>query len=179
MKSLSKLCALSITGLAVGFLGCAGESSSDGPETAGPPATADSHEGHNHPSEGPHHGDLVELGNEEYHAEVLHDDAAGTVTIYVLNSGATEQVPIEATEIMINVKHDGKPEQFELAATPDENDPAGKSSRFVSKDKELAEHLDEEDAAPQLVLSINGKSFRGKIAHDHDHAHGDHDHDKH
>lgn len=183
MKSLSKLCALSITGLAVGFLGCAGESATDGPETASPPATADSHDDHDghdhgehaHPSEGPHHGDLVELGNEEFHAEILHDDDAGTVTIYVLDSGATVQVPIEATEIMINVKHDGKPEQFKLAATPDENDPEGKSSRFVSTDKELAAHLDEEDAAPQLVLSINGKSFRGKITHDHDH--GDHDHD--
>jgi len=128
----------------------------------------DSHAGHAHPTEGPHHGDLVELGNEEYHAEILHDADAGTITIYVLDGAATEQVPIDATEVMINATHDGKPEQFKLAASPDTNDPQGKSSRFVSNDEELAHHLDEEDAEPRLVLTINGKSYRGVITHDHE-----------
>ena len=30
------------------------------------------HAGHPHPSHGPHGGDLIELGNEEYHAELVH-----------------------------------------------------------------------------------------------------------
>ncbi|MEM8669285.1 MAG: hypothetical protein AAGG48_17310 [Planctomycetota bacterium] len=156
--------------------GCSNDKST-GPEAAGPPNTTDSHDdhgGHAHPSEGPHHGDLIELGNEEYHAEILHDEDAGTVTIYVLNGAATEQVPIDATEVTINAKHDGQPEQFKLAASPDANDPQGKSSRFVSIDGELAHHLDEEGAEPRLVLSINGKSYRGTIAHDHDHDGHDH-----
>lgn len=155
-------------------IGCAGETSTTGPETAGPPNTVDAHDdhaGHHHPSEGPHHGGLIELGNEEYHAELVHDDDAGTVTIYVLNGAATEQVPIDATEVTINAKHDGKPEQFALTASPDSGDPQGKSSRFVSNDKELAHHLDEEESQPRLVLMINGKSYRGTIAHDHDHEH--------
>ncbi len=50
---------------------------------APPPATVDVH---SHPTEGPHHGTLIELGKEEYHAELVHDDKM--VTIYILDSAA-------------------------------------------------------------------------------------------
>ncbi len=170
---------------AMTFSGCqdsADQTAGTGTVSELPPGTMDDHDdhdghdhsGHAHPSEGPHHGDLVELGNEEYHAELVHDEDSGSVTIYVRNAAATEQIPIESTEITINVKHDGKPEQFKLAASPDATDPQGKSSRFVSTDAELGEHLDDEGADPKLVLTINGKSFRGTIEHDHDHEGHDH-----
>ena len=133
-------------------------------ETAGPPATV---EAHAHPSEGPHGGSLIELGNEEYHAELVHDDAAKTVTIYVLDSAGKASVPIDATELIINLKHEGKGEQFKLAASADKSDPPGKSSRFVSSDAELAEDLDREGAEPQLVVTISGKQFRGALEHSH------------
>ena len=155
--------------------GCTSETqTTTGPESSPPPPTVDAHAGHAHPTEGPHHGDLIELGNEEYHAELLHDEQS--VTIYILNGAADEQVPIEATEITINTQHDGQPEQFKLAASSDQNDPAGMSSRFVSNNTDLAAHIDEEGAEHRLVLTINGKSYRGEIAHDHDHAHEGHDH---
>lgn len=176
MNSMSTSLTLSFAMIAMIVAGCSNDSAT-GPETAGPPNTMDSHDdhaGHAHPSEGPHHGDLIELGNEEYHAEILHDEDAGTVTIYVLNGAATEQVPIDATEVTINAKHNGTPEQFTLTASSDANDPQGKSSRFVSNDEELAHHLDEEGAEPRLVLTINGKSYRGTISHDHDHEGHDH-----
>ena len=134
------------------------------------------HNGHDHPSDGPHHGHLIELGNEEYHAELVHDDASQTVTIYLLNSTAKEQVAIEATELTVNLKHDGKGEQFKITASPDKKDPSGKSSRFVSNDAELAEDLDREGADAVLVVTISGKSYRGTIVHDHgDHDHGGHE----
>ena len=133
-----------------------------------PPAAIDAHA---HPSEGPHHGSLIELGNEEYHAELVHDDSS--VTIYVLDSSATKAVPIEASDLSINLVRDGKPAQFKLAAAPEADDPAGKSSRFTSEDPALATDLDREDAAPKLIAMISGKSYRGEIAHDHDHEHGD------
>lgn len=173
MKSLSILFALSLTLAVFSVAGCSNDSSSEsptaGPETSGPPNTVDDHAGHSHPSEGPHHGELIELGNEEFHAEILHDEDAGSVTIYILNGAATEQVPIDATDVTINARHAGKPEQFKLTAQPDTDDPQGKSSRFVSTDEDLAHHLDEEGAEPRLVLTINGKSYRGVISHDHDH----------
>lgn len=122
---------------------------------------------HDHPSEGPHHGDLVELGNEEYHAEIVHGDG-GAVTVYILDSKAKSAVPIDAAEVTINLTHDGKAEQFKLAASPDTGDPAGKSSRFMLKDEELAGDLDSEGTAAKLVVSIGGKSYSGKIDHDHE-----------
>jgi hypothetical protein len=125
--------------------------------------------------EGPHGGGLIELGNEEYHAELVHDDAAGTVTIYVLDSTATTSVPIDAAEITINLKHEGRGEQFKVAASADASDPTGKSSRFVSTDAELAEDLDHEGADAQLVMMINGKQYRGAVEHDHDQE-GEHEH---
>lgn len=138
---------------------------------APPPPTVDVHE---HASEGPHHGTLVELGKEEYHAEVVH--TKDSVTVYILDSSAKAAVPIDAPEVTINVVHEGKPEQFKLAASPDAGDAGGKSSRFTITDAELAAHIDDSAAAPKLSLTIGGKPYRGEIKHDHEgHAH-DHAH---
>ncbi|MCA9125569.1 MAG: hypothetical protein KDB22_00725 [Planctomycetales bacterium] len=150
--------------------GCGGNA----PSTAGnssvavdgaPPATVDVHA---HPSEGPHHGTLVELGNEEYHVEVTHD--AASVTVYVLDSTAKKAVPVDSSDLTINILHDGKPEQFKLLASPEQGDPSGKSSRFTLADAELAGHLDEESASPKLSVTIGGTPYRGEIKHDHDHS---------
>lgn len=130
---------------------------------APPPMTVDVHA---HPSEGLHHGTLVELGNEEFHAEVVHDDKS--VTVYVLDAGVTKAVPIDAKEVTINLMHDGTPEQFKLAASPDAGDASGKSSRFILADAELAGYIDDEVAAPKLTLTINGTPYRGEIKHDND-----------
>jgi hypothetical protein len=121
-----------------------------------------------HPTEGPHGGELVELGNEEYHGELVHHKNAGTVTIYVLDGEARDVVPIESTEITINLTHGGQAEQFKLTASPEESDPAGRSSRFVSSDEELAAHLEEEGTNAELVITIEGKQYRGKIEHHHE-----------
>ncbi len=137
-------------------------------EMDGPPPELD--DVHAHPSEGPHHGTLVELGNEEFHAEVVHD--AQSVTVYVLDAGATKAVSIDAKELSINLMHDGTPEQFKLAASPDVGDPSGKSSRFTLADAELGGHIDDAATAPKLMLTINGTPYRGEIKHD---QHG-HDH---
>ena len=134
------------------------------------------HGGHDHPDKGPHGGSLIELGKEEYHAELIHDEAGGTVTIYVLDSSAKAAVSIAAKEVTINLKHDGKGEQFTLAAQPQESDAKGKSSRFVSKDKELASDLDAKGAEARLVIDINGTSFTGDLHHDHNHGGKEHSH---
>ena len=132
---------------------------------------------HAHPDEGPHGGSLIVFGDEKYHAELVNDEKAGTVTIYILDGAAKKAVAIEAAEITINLKHDGNAEQFKLAAKADAGDPEGKSSRFFSDEKELAEDLDHEGAEPQLVVDIEGNQYRGKIAHDHDHDHAGHKHE--
>ena len=123
-----------------------------------------------HPSKGPHGGDLIELGDEEYHAEFLHDEKNDTVTIYILDSSAKKQVPIDAKEVVINLKFDGKPKSFSLPAVPDKDDPQGKSSRFQLKDKTLAQGLDAKGAEPKLSLKINGTPYTKEIKHDHEHG---------
>lgn len=157
------------------FVGCS-DSGKTAKNTSGTPAPKeDAHGGHDHPTKGPHGGSLIELGKEEFHAELIHDELGGTVTIYVLDNKAKNAVPISATEVVINLKHDGKGEQFKLAASPQESDEKGKSSRFVSKDKELVEDLDHAGADPRLVIDVNGKSFTGEMHHEHsekEHSHG-------
>ncbi|MGH7200185.1 MAG: hypothetical protein ACREJB_06240 [Planctomycetaceae bacterium] len=141
-----------------------------------PPETVDDH-GHDHAAHGPHDGELIELGTDgKYHAEMLHDEEAGTLTIYILDGSATKTVPIEAADVTINVKHDGQPEQFKFAASPTEDDPEGLSSRFVSNDAELGEHLHEEGTEPRLVVQIEGSSYSGTLEHSHDHDH-EHSHE--
>lgn len=121
---------------------------------------------HEHGEQGPHHGDLIELGNEEYHAEIVHGDGGG-ITVYLLDSQAAKAVPIDASDVVINLNHDGNAEQFRLPAAADEGDPAGQSSRFALKNEELADDLDSEKTTARLVVKIGGTSYTGKIEHHH------------
>lgn len=128
-------------------------------------------EEHDHPAEGPHGGALIELGEEEYHAEIVMEDKTHSVIIYLLGSNAKDLVPVESPEVFINLKHGNKPEQFKLKASPTKTDPKGKSSRFVLKDEDLMHDLGHENAQARLRVKIAGKSFSGKIeAEHHDHA---------
>jgi hypothetical protein len=123
---------------------------------------------HDHAHEGPHHGHLIEL-DEEYHAELVHDEKAGSVTIYILDKEAKAAVAIEAKELTVTLKHDGQEETFKLAASPQEGDGEGKSSRFVSDDKHLSDDLDAKGAEPKLIVEINGKPYTADMTHEHHH----------
>lgn len=156
------------------------------PIPSGPSPIASTEKGREHEhshddgplSQGPHHGLLVEIGKEEYHAEVLRDDATGTVTIYLLDGAAMAAVPTDATAIVISLLRKGKPAQFQLAPEADAADPAGKSSRFVLKNKELIEALDAQETTAQLSLTIEGVPFTASLpAGGHDHAAGGSDQD--
>jgi hypothetical protein len=134
------------------------------PIMAAPPAAA-----HAHATTGPHKGDLIELGNDEYHLEMVHDDKV--ITMYVLDGEAKNLVPVDATDISINVMHFNKPEQFKLLPKKTEGEPAGKNSTFMITDGHLIKHLGH--GTPKVALTISGKAYRGTIKHSHDH---DHDH---
>lgn len=126
-----------------------------------------------HPVAGPHHGQLVELGKDEYHAELVRDESPSTITMYLLDSLAQVSVPIEAANITINLTRGGRGEQFLLSALAEPGDPPGKTSRFVSTDAELAEDL-QQGAKAQLVVYIKDRQYRGEIHHGHDHGEGHH-----
>ena len=142
------------------------------PRTDGTPASHN-HAGHEHSAVGPHQGELIELGNEKYHAELVHDEQS--VAVYILNAAADQQVGIEAAEIMMNAMDGGQPTQFKLTAVPDANDPPGRSSRFVSEDADLVGLVGREGVELRIVLAIEGKSYRGEVVHQHD-DHANHSH---
>ena len=122
---------------------------------------------HGHPEHGPHGGELVELGKEAFHAELVHGEDG--IAIYILDGSATKQVAIASEKLVVSLKHDGEVATFDLAANADASDPAGQSSRFTSSVPKLDQWLDA-GAEGAVVIQIEGKSYTGKIAHDHDHA---------
>jgi hypothetical protein len=165
------LAAIALAGAISLHAGCKSETAtapSDAPASgeAGH-SDADGHN-HGHPEEGPHKGHLIELGKEEYHAELTHDEATGEVTIYVLDGVAKEAVPVAETELAVNLVSNGKPMQFVLPASPQASDPQGQSSKFSVTDKSLLEALEAEGAKGQLNITINGKPYSGTIEH-HEH----------
>ena len=124
-----------------------------------------------HHEHGPHGGHIIELGEEEYHAELAHDEAAKTVTIYLLDKTAKVAVPIADPEIVLNLVVDGQPLQVKLAAAPQEGDPAGHSSRFSLADEKVLEALEAPKTTGRLNVTIGGKSYTGAVEH---HEHGEH-----
>ena len=157
------------------FVGCDAKPASK-------PAADEHHEGDGHdhstgahPETGPHQGQLVELGNEEYHAEVVHNEATHTVSIYLLDKSAKTSVSIADAELTINLIADGKPAQFKLPAARLAEDPDGKSSCFVLVDERLCEAMDAPDSKPRLNVTIEGKPYSGTLDH---HEHGEHEHGK-
>jgi hypothetical protein len=161
--------------LTLALAGCGGQS-------AAPVADA-GHDEHAHDHEhsaGPHGGDILELG--EYHGELVHNHDDGSVTVYILDGAATSNVPVDAKEAVINITREGLAKQFTLAASPEQGEPSGWSSRFVSSEAELATELDGEGTAAVFSVEINGEPHRAMVEHkhdhdhDHDHAHGDADH---
>jgi hypothetical protein len=170
-------------GALVAWVGCGGGNAA--PPNALPPSAETGHtegdghvhapgEAHAHPSEGPHHGHLIELGEEEYHAELTHDDATKTVTVYLLDKEAKAPVAIADPEIMLNLVVDGQPTQVVLAAAAQEGDPAGQSSRFSITDEKVLEALEAPKTAGRLNVTIAGKPYVGEVVH---HEHGEHKHE--
>jgi hypothetical protein len=158
----------------LGLNGC-GKKQPDGPAAGGSAAETDEHE---HDDEGPHGGHIIELGTEDHHAELTHDDDTHRVGIYLLGKDAKTAKPIDAESVTINVAVDGEPSQYVLPAVPQAGEPPGKSSYFevVSEPLSLVVSGKSEAAkkAASLSLKIEGKPFVGLIeteAHDHDHAH--------
>lgn len=127
---------------------------------------ADQAHDHEH---GPHSGHLVELGEEEYHAEVVFDAKAAKVTIYLLDSSAKKPVPVDAKEIKLELQVAGKPKSFVAKAAPDTGDPANKSSRFeVADNPEIKANIkDEEDLKGTVTAAIGAKTYINKIVHEH------------
>jgi len=155
--------------LTLPLIGC-GQSKPSTPATDGDHHEGHDHDGHDHaahahPTHGPHEGDLIELGNEEYHAEMLHDEATHKVTIYILDAHAEKEIAVAEDAVIINAKIDGKPKQYPMIAIGATD---GKASHFEVVDEALMEAIESDTADAQLSVTVEGNPYLGKIAH-HDH----------
>ena len=155
-------------GVTASLAGC-GDQPATGPQ---PSAALGDHEhgdhghgDHGHGTVGPHHGELIELGDEAYHGELLHDAQAGSITIYILDGDAHALVPVAEGAVTLNLMLDGSPSGFQLTAERTEKDPAGRASRFILTNKHVVDALDQEGARGQLRVIIGGKPFSGAIEH--------------
>ena len=159
------------------FAGCGNQSTTENKPEANTAQTTEPNDHdddhHDHPVHGPHGGELIELGHETYHGELVASKEDG-VTIYILGSDAKTAKPIDATELTVNATLDGNAQQFKLAASREESDSEGKCSRFVSTDESFVTTMLDEHTVAKLVFSADGTQYSGKIPHPHD---GDHDHD--
>ncbi len=177
--STSAMVALLVVALTTG---CADNAeNSSGPVEMSDPPPAEDHSGHDHDGdghsddaghnhenehEGPHHGYVIELGrSHEYHAEIVDDETANVVTVFILDKDLKE-LQIDATSITMNLMVDGEAKAFELAAAT-----SGQASRFESKGKALFEALHTHEATGKLRVAINGTHYTAKVEH--------HDHEKH
>lgn len=147
------------------FLAGCGGSSSDKPTTEVKDKGHDHAHDHDHAHHGPHEGHLIELGEEEFHAEWTHDDATGKVTIYVLDAAIKKEVPIAAETVTIVVKNKADEKSYELAAVNRTTGEMPTAHQFEIIDKELLGVLETigGDISATLKIDVNGKKFDGKI----------------
>ncbi len=157
--------------LACGLLGCGGNddlrefSESDDVENTAP------EHGHGHDHDlGPHKGHLVELGDEEYHAEVTFQADSRTIGIYLLGPDAETPAVTKATELTLRLTLGEETKDLTLTAASQDGSEA---SYFEISGDAIPEAVhDIEEVQGELVIDIDGTSYRGKIVHDH----GDHGH---
>lgn len=173
MRSALRLFAL-VTLFSIGLCGClpnpAGSGGSGGKK---PNANGHDHE-HVH---GPHGGHIVELGNEEYHAEWNHEDN-GRITVYILDSTGKKEFPISAEKLTIDVTVKKKDKEqttsYELIAKNRSEGDMPTASLFELTDKQLLvslEALTPGGIEAKLNVDINGKPFSVALEHDPHHHH--------
>lgn len=117
--------------------------------------------GETHPTEGPHGGHLIELGDEEYHAELTHDEATQTVTVYLLDGAGESPVSVPLDRIMLQLFRDGQFVDYALMASSGQ---AGAASEFEVVDAGLCDALCSDDELKgRIQVTIDGTSYSDAI----------------
>ena len=127
---------------------------------------------------GPNGGHIVELGEEEFHAEVAMDTSR-KLTVYLLDEAVKAAKPVANGTLQIVTKVDGHDVTLDLVAVPLDSEKDGQSSRFeLSADKVPGAIMDIEGLTGDLSLKFGDKTLKTSLTEEHDHDHGhDHDHE--
>jgi hypothetical protein len=123
-------------------------------------------------AKGPHGGGIVELGEEEFHAEVVLDHDAHSLRVFLLGPDMKTAATTAATELTLTPE-DGK--ALTLKAAPQDGESDGKASRFEIVD-EAAVHdlLDAKMIHGDLKVKIGDKEFSGHVDYHLDDVHHEH-----
>ena len=127
---------------------------------------------HNHAhGHGPHNGDILEIGQHDFHAELCLDEQKKQTTIYILDKALKNYVAIDAPALLVNVKIAGKPMQIKLPAIPQKSDAEGKSSCFAGISPDLMNALHDANSDARISLRVGDKNYVVKVVHHHNHNH--------
>jgi hypothetical protein len=128
--------------------------------------------GHSHADLGPNGGHLLELGDEKFHAEWVHDDEAGKLSVFILDGAAKELVPIAAEKITIEKKVGDRSDTYDLHAV-DRQGETPKSAKFEIVDKALIEALKlaGDGVEASIKIDVNGEPFTAKFTKHEHHGH--------
>lgn len=138
-----------------------------------PPSESHSHaHSHEHGDVGEHGGHLVHLEPSGSHAEWAHDDASGTLTVYleeIVSGGAK----VDRVQVELEVTGQSK-KSYDLVGGADDH--KIENSVFTIKSPELITALEmPEGVKATLIVVVDGMEQRCTLEHHHDHDH-DHDH---
>ncbi|MCX7392745.1 MAG: hypothetical protein NTW75_01315 [Planctomycetales bacterium] len=153
-------------------IGCGGTDSGYKPASEIKKAPADHAHAHDHSAKGPHGGSLVELGDEEFHAEVVLDADQHTLRVFVLGKDAKTPQGTVAQEVAV-ASHGKNP--WMLKPVPQEGVGEGKTSLFEIVDESIVhEILDAKLLHADLKIQIDDKPYTGHIDMHIEQAHSEH-----
>ncbi len=121
-------------------------------------------EGHEHGA-GPHGGVIADWGGGKYHVEFTVDHEKQEATVYILGDDAKTALSIDAAEVILAIVDPAF--QVALTASPQTDDSAGKSSRFIGKHESLSVV---QDYVGSISGMVGGTPYSGNFnetAHDH------------
>ena len=131
---------------ATALAACSGEEKSEDPAPPGGQA------------HGPHGGHILEVGAHVAHLEVLHDEEAGKLTIYVLGPDEKTALPV-AKPPQLKLKTSAGPKVIDTKA----QDATG--AVFTVTDAALKGREPE----GRISIEVNGKVYNPDLEHDHGH----------
>lgn len=155
---------LTVSGLG---LGC-GASKTDYKDLASVQAKAPkqhdhaTHDGaHLHYGAGPHGGTVLELGGDDFHAELVFDHDSHAIRVFLYGGDAKTPLPSKAPHATLVLDKD---KSITLRSLPLEGESNGMSSRFELIDEDLVhEILEKGFLHGDLEVEIDGKPFKSHL----------------
>ncbi len=120
----------------------------------------DDHAHHGHVHTAPHGGVLVEVGDHQFNLEFVHDRAAGSLTVYVLDAHAENFVRVALPALDFKALVNGAPQPLRLLATA--NSATGETVGDTSQFTATADFLKSPDAVSLTLpeLPLRGHVFK-------------------